>query len=104
MVIDALYCVVHILVVIVIICISDRLRSRGYKILVTTLCDYASQIAGGMAFLERRCFIHRDLAARNVLLADRDKVKICDFGLMRSLPSQHDHYVMPEHKKVPFAW
>jgi len=32
------------------------------------------------------------------------QVKICDFGLMRALPSQQDHYVMPEHKKVPFAW
>ncbi len=23
---------------------------------------------------------------------------------MRALPSQEDHYVMTEHKKVPFAW
>ena len=45
-------------------------------------------------------FIHRDLAARNVLLASAEKVKIGDFGLMRALPSQEDHYVMNEHKKV----
>jgi len=32
------------------------------------------------------------------------QVKIGDFGLMRALPSQEDHYVMQEHKKVPFAW
>ncbi len=32
------------------------------------------------------------------------QVKIGDFGLMRALPSQEDHYVMTEHKKVPFAW
>ncbi|ESO88731.1 hypothetical protein LOTGIDRAFT_71000, partial [Lottia gigantea] len=31
-------------------------------------------------------------------------VKIGDFGLMRALPSQVDHYVMSEQKKVPFAW
>ena len=31
-------------------------------------------------------------------------MKIGDFGLMRALPSQEDHYVMQEHKKVPFAW
>jgi len=32
------------------------------------------------------------------------QVKIGDFGLMRALPSQVDHYVMTDQKKVPFAW
>ena len=32
------------------------------------------------------------------------KVKIGDFGLMRSLSSRSDHYVMNEKKKMPFAW
>ena len=32
------------------------------------------------------------------------QVKIGDFGLMRALPRQSDHYVMTEQKKVPFAW
>jgi len=58
----------------------------------------------GMAYLETKRFIHRDLAASNVLLASAEKVKIGDFGLMRALPNQEDHYVMTEHKKVPFAW
>jgi hypothetical protein len=32
------------------------------------------------------------------------QVKIGDFGLMRALSNQEDHYTMSEQKKVPFAW
>lgn len=82
----------------------DRLRKNQGHFLISTLCQYAIQIANGMAYLESRRFIHRDLAARNILLASSELVKIGDFGLMRALPSNDDHYVMQEHRKVPFAW
>nr|XP_033506777.1 activated CDC42 kinase 1-like [Epinephelus lanceolatus] len=42
--------------------------------------------------------------SRNILLASAHRVKIGDFGLMRALPNNHEHYVMQEHRKVPFAW
>ncbi|XP_078245832.1 activated CDC42 kinase 1 isoform X3 [Pogona vitticeps] len=82
----------------------DRLRKNQGHFLIATLCQYAIQIARGMAYLESKRFIHRDLAARNILLAASDLVKIGDFGLMRALPKNDDHYVMQEHRKVPFAW
>ncbi|KAM4042825.1 activated CDC42 kinase 1 isoform 2-T2 [Anomaloglossus baeobatrachus] len=82
----------------------DRLRKNLSHFLISTLCHYAIQIANGMAYLESRRFIHRDLAARNILLSSNDLVKIGDFGLMRALPKNDDHYVMQEHRKVPFAW
>ncbi|KAI5092647.1 activated CDC42 kinase 1 isoform X3, partial [Silurus meridionalis] len=82
----------------------DRLRKTQGHFLISTLCQYAIQIANGMAYLETRRFIHRDLAARNILLASNELVKIGDFGLMRALPNNDDHYVMQEHRKVPFAW
>ncbi|XP_064188539.1 activated CDC42 kinase 1-like isoform X2 [Anguilla rostrata] len=82
----------------------DRLRRHQCHLLISTLCHYAIQIANGMAYLESKRFIHRDLAARNILLASKEQVKIGDFGLMRALPKNDDHYVMQEHRKVPFAW
>lgn len=82
----------------------DRLRKNLSHFLISTLCHYAIQIANGMAYLESKRFIHRDLAARNILLSSNDLVKIGDFGLMRALPKNDDHYVMQEHRKVPFAW
>lgn len=78
-------------------------RPQG-PVLIHTLCQYAVQVSCGMAYLEQRRFIHRDLAARNILLASAHRVKIGDFGLMRALPNNHEHYVMQEHRKVPFAW
>ena len=51
----------------------DRLRKFN-KHVILTLCEYAIQIATGMAYLEQKRYIHRDLAARNILLASKERV------------------------------
>lgn len=82
----------------------DTLRSHQYEYSLVRLWLFATQIVAGMDYLESRRFIHRDLAARNVLLASEDLVKIGDFGLMRGLSQEKDHYVMGAHRRIPFAW
>lgn len=51
----------------------------------TDLLSWSFQVARGMSYLASRNVLHSDLAARNVLLCDDNVVKICDFGLARSL-------------------
>ncbi|KAM9836460.1 non-receptor tyrosine-protein kinase TNK1 [Aulostomus maculatus] len=82
----------------------DILRSRQFEYPLVRLWVFATQIVAGMDYLETRRFIHRDLAARNVLLASREVAKIGDFGLMRGLSQEKDHYVMSAHRRIPFAW
>ncbi|XP_044198278.1 non-receptor tyrosine-protein kinase TNK1 [Thunnus albacares] len=82
----------------------DILRSHQYEYPLVRLWLFATQIIAGMEYLETRRYIHRDLAARNVLLASREMVKIGDFGLMRGLTQEADHYVMSAHRRIPFAW
>lgn len=60
---------------------------KGPARTVTTsdLLCWCFQVARGMEYLASRKVLHGDLAARNILLCDDNVVKICDFGLARSI-------------------
>lgn len=69
---------------------NDSLQPVDYvrptRVVTTTdLVCWLFQVARGMDYLASRKVLHGDLAARNILLSDDNVVKICDFGLARSM-------------------
>nr|XP_016943226.1 vascular endothelial growth factor receptor 1 isoform X4 [Drosophila suzukii] len=72
---------------------------------VTTvdLISWAFQVARGMDYLSSKKVLHGDLAARNILLCENNIVKICDFGLARSM-YRTDNYKKSESGKLPIKW
>ena len=78
-------------------------EKQGKSLKLPELIDVSAQVALGMAYLEKNNFIHRDLAARNVLVADKNIVKIGDFGLSRFLTDQNE---IKDHSdiKFPIRW
>ncbi|XP_077991885.1 tyrosine-protein kinase STK-like [Glandiceps talaboti] len=65
------------------------------------MVEMATQIAAGMAYLERENFIHRDLAARNILVGENCEYKVADFGLTRLI---NDEYIAQNDAKFPVKW
>uniref|UniRef100_W4VRJ9 Protein tyrosine kinase n=1 Tax=Corethrella appendiculata TaxID=1370023 RepID=W4VRJ9_9DIPT len=69
----------------------------------TDLVSWAAQVASGMEYLSSKKVLHGDLAARNILLCDNNVVKICDFGLARSM-YKNDNYKKESKGPLPFKW
>jgi FMS-like tyrosine kinase 1 len=86
-----------------------RSNYRGdYKGTTNPVCTHdllcwAFQVSRGMDYLASRKVMHGDLAARNVLLADDNVVKICDFGLAKSM-YKSDNYRKKGDGPLPVKW
>lgn len=55
------------------------------------LISWSFQVTQGMQYVSSRGVMHGDLAARNVLLCRNRLVKICDFGLSRSIQKDENY-------------
>ena len=53
-------------------------QDQMIKVLYNTICS--------MAFLHHANIMHRDLKSANLLLSSECNIKVCDFGLSRSIP------------------
>ncbi|KXJ22439.1 Tyrosine kinase receptor Cad96Ca [Exaiptasia diaphana] len=67
------------------------------------LFSFSLDVARGMDFLSENKIVHRDLAARNVLVGDKLRCKITDFGMARVLNNQ-DIYTKRTNGLLPVKW
>ncbi|KAJ8673414.1 hypothetical protein QAD02_004676, partial [Eretmocerus hayati] len=70
---------------------------------IQDLLSWAFQVARGMEYLSQKKVLHGDLAARNILLAKDKVVKICDFGLAKTM-YKYDNYQKKSDGPVPLRW
>ncbi|XP_046482609.1 vascular endothelial growth factor receptor 1-like isoform X2 [Neodiprion pinetum] len=76
--------------------VTDPIRTQD-------LVCWAWQISRGMQYLSAKKVLHGDLAARNILLSDNNVVKICDFGLSKSL-REEQNFANNERGPLPVKW
>ncbi|KAJ8673407.1 hypothetical protein QAD02_004669, partial [Eretmocerus hayati] len=78
-------------------------KTKYESVCIQDLLSWAFQVARGMEFLSQKKILHGDLAARNILLAKNKIVKICDFGLAKTM-YKYDNYQKKSGGPVPLRW
>lgn len=80
--------------------VMEGFQEKLRDVYSSDLLSWAFQIARGMDYLSSNKVVHGDLAARNVLLCAGNIVKICGFGLSKSI-YKNENYEKIRH---PYKW
>ncbi|CAH0554003.1 unnamed protein product [Brassicogethes aeneus] len=72
-------------------------------IFTKNLICWSFQVSRGMEYLASRKVLHGDLAARNILLSENNIVKICDFGMAKSMYT-NVNYQKKGEALLPIKW
>ena len=80
----------------------EYLRADGHSLKLPQLIDMGTQVADGMAYLEKKNYVHRDLAARNILLTENLVCKVEAISVARVLSD--DIYSTYTKEKFLIKW
>lgn len=84
--------------------LCDYLRDGEGRILkLPQLVNMASQVAAGMAYLERRNYCHRDLTSRNVLVGENLICKVANFDSARIVHDEDYMVLMRFESSIKWA-
>ncbi|KAK9880544.1 hypothetical protein WA026_011781 [Henosepilachna vigintioctopunctata] len=67
------------------------------------ILSFGRQIALGMEYLSNQKVLHRDLAARNILMCEKKRLKVSDFGLSRDV-YMDSVYCKTTVGRLPIRW
>ncbi|XP_046745280.1 vascular endothelial growth factor receptor 1-like [Diprion similis] len=82
---------------------GDQTDFNSRPMCTSDLVCWAWQVSCGMQYISEKRIIHGDLATRNMLLTDDNVVKICDFGLSKSL-REEENQTSTENGPLPVKW
>ncbi|XP_023245093.1 vascular endothelial growth factor receptor kdr-like [Copidosoma floridanum] len=83
--------------------LSDSSPNDKHTIHYSETSKFSGLIESSDDLMKERQVLHCDLAARNILLAEKNIVKICDFGLAKTLYKDED-YKKQCDGKLPIRW
>jgi tetratricopeptide (TPR) repeat protein/tRNA A-37 threonylcarbamoyl transferase component Bud32 len=84
---------------------GQMLRARlDHPFAIDEFLDIATQCASALAAAHAERIIHLDIKPENIMVADSQKVKVCDFGIARQLPPAEVTHEIGEARESTPPW